>query len=126
MATYPTEVSSLLDDLLAGVRAALGDNFLGFYLRGSLALGGFDPEASDVDILIVTERGVSDPEFEALARLHRRISPDDNEYGLRYDVSYIDRDSIRRFEPGQRRHPSGGGGLPFDRWDHRSNWVLER
>jgi hypothetical protein len=124
VAAYPTEVSALLYALLSGVRNALSDNLLGFYLRGSLALGGFDPETSDVDMLVVTERPVSDAEFGALARLHRRVSPDGNEYGLRYDVSYIDRISIRRFEPGQR-HPSSGTGLPFERWDHRPNWVLE-
>ncbi len=122
----PPKVSSLLDDLIVGVRAALGDNLIGCYLRGSLALGGFDQETSDVDILVVTDRPVSEPEFEALARLHRLIPPGDNRYGLRYEVSYIDRVSIRRFEPGQRRHPSIASDLPFDRWEHRPNWVLER
>lgn len=122
----PSEVSPLIDGLLAGVRDALGDNLLGFYLRGSLALGGFDQKTSDVDILVVTERAVSDAEFEALARLHRRIPPGDNGYGFLYEVSYIDQVSIRRFEPGQRRHPSIASDLPFDRWEHRMNWVLER
>jgi len=126
VANYPTDVSSLVDALLTGVRAALGDNFTGLYLRGSLALGGFDPETSDVDILVVTEQLVSEPEFETLAELHRRIPPGENWHRLRYEVSYIDRASIRRFEPGQRTHPSIGSDLPFGRWEHRSNWVFER
>jgi len=124
--TYPPEVAALIEDLLAGVRDALGDNLLGFYLRGSLALGGFNPETSDVDILVVTERPVSDAEFEALAALHARTPARANRYGREYEVSYVDRASLKRFEPGQRRHPTVGSDWPFGRAEHRENFVLER
>jgi hypothetical protein len=127
MTAYPAGVSGLISDLLAGVRDALGDNLLGVYLRGSLALGDFDTETSDVDILVVTERPVSEAEFEALAALHGRIPPtEDNEYGRRYEVSYIDQGSIKRFGPGERRHPRCTDDERFEWADHRPNWVLER
>jgi hypothetical protein len=35
----PPECRALVEALLSGVRDALGDNLLGVYLRGSLALG---------------------------------------------------------------------------------------
>ena len=38
---YP-EVNAILNVLLADVRAILGDQFVGFYLYGSLASGDFD------------------------------------------------------------------------------------
>ena len=66
VAAYPAAVAPLIEALLDGVREALGENFVGCYLCGSLALGGFDPEASDVDVLVVTGRPVSDAEFAAL------------------------------------------------------------
>ena len=47
LVTYPSDVSALIEALLDGVRSALGDNLVGFYLRGSLALGGFNPETSE-------------------------------------------------------------------------------
>lgn len=122
----PPEVAPLVEALLAGVREALGDNLLGFYLRGSLALGGFDPETSDVDVLAVTERPVVEPEFEALAALHERIPTRDNEYRRHYEVSYVDRASIRRFAPGERRHPTVGADWRFGRREHRDNFTLER
>jgi predicted nucleotidyltransferase len=126
MGSHP-EVSALIEDLLAGVREALGDNLLGFYLRGSLALGDFDPETSDVDILVVTWLPVSEAEFEGLAALHARVPPaKDNEYRRRYEVSYIDRASIKRFGPGERRHPRCADDAPFGWAGHRPNWVLER
>lgn len=127
MTTYPTEVSGLIEDLFVGIRDALGDNLLGFYLRGSLALGGFDPETSDVDVLVVTQRQVSEAECAALAALHDRIPPTHaDESGRRYEVSYIDRASIKRFAPGERLHPRSGDEAPFEWYEHRQNWVLER
>jgi hypothetical protein len=126
VATYPTEVAALIEDLLAGVRGALGHNLLGFYLRGSLALGDFNPETSDVDILVVTVHPVSEAQFEALAALHTRIPARANRYGREYEVSYVDRASLKRFDPGQRRHPTIGSDWPFARAEHRQNFVLER
>ncbi len=122
----PPEVSKLLEALFAGVGDALGDNLLGFYLRGSLALGDFNPETSDVDILVVTERPVSEAEFEALAALHTRIPAGDNQYRRCYEISYIDRVSIRRFKPAERQHLSIPSDSAFGWSDHRPNWVLER
>jgi hypothetical protein len=124
--SLPAQVVPLLDELLEGARDALGDNFIGLYLRGSLSMGFFDPKTSDIDILVVTDKPVSDAEFRVLGELHRRIPPDDNVSGRPYEVSYIDRTSIRRFEPSQRRHLSVGWDLPFGRYEHRPNWVLER
>ena len=124
--TLPLEVAPLVDALLAGIRTALSDNLTGFYLRGSLALGDFNPETSDVDILVVTERPVSDAEFEALSVLHKRINPRDNQFGRHYEVAYIDRASLRRFRPGERNHPTVGTDWPFVRAEHRDNFVIER
>ena len=125
---HPPEVSELLDALLAGAKRALGDNLLGFYLRGSLALGDFDPETSDIDTLVVTQRPVSDAQFDALAALHDRIAAGNNPYSDHFEVSYIDRASIKRFAPGERRHPmmSSHNEPPFGRHEHGENWALER
>lgn len=126
LAAYPPEVSGLIEALLAGAREALANNLLGFYLRGSLALGDFDPKTSDVDLLVVTERPVSDTEFDALAALHRRYPAGHGPGEYNYEISYIDRASIRRFDPENRHHPTTGTDWPFGREQHRENWVLER
>ena len=123
--TYPAEVAGLIEALLDGVRDALGDNFVGAYLCGSLALGGFDPETSDVDVVVVTGEPVSDAEFAALKALHERLSPEGNDFSLDYDVYYIDRETIRRSAEGQR-HVKVGTGEPLSWRQSRPNWVLER
>jgi predicted nucleotidyltransferase len=125
VSTYPLEVALLIDALLPRIEDALGDNLAGVYLCGSLALGGFDPQSSDVDVLVVTELPVSDREMAALRVLHDLLPPAGNEFGLDYEVYYIDRLTLRRFAPGQR-HVKVGIDDPFGWTEHRPNWVLER
>jgi predicted nucleotidyltransferase len=50
------EARGRLDDLVRGLRELLGDELVGVYLHGSLALGCFNPALSDVDVLVVTRR----------------------------------------------------------------------
>ena len=54
---------------VAGVQNALGSNFLGAYLVGSLATGDFDLD-SDVDFLILTNAELSDAEGRSLQTIH--------------------------------------------------------
>ena len=121
----PQDVSVFLEALLLGVQDALGDNLVGVYLRGSLALGDFIPATSDIDVLVVTERPVADAEFARLADLHARLAKSSYTYGNRHEIAYVDRAAWRRFEPG-RRHPSLGQGEALAWSEHRDNWILER
>jgi hypothetical protein len=123
--TLVPEVASLIDALLTSLDEAVGDNLLGVYPRGSLALGAFDPDYSDVDVFVVTERRVSDQEFEALTVMHDCVRALPNRYAPTLEVAYLDREAFRRFTPGER-HPTITSHDPF-RWErHDSNWVLDR
>jgi streptomycin 3"-adenylyltransferase len=52
----PESVRSTVNNILAFYRQVLRDNLIGFYLHGSLAMGCFNPESSDVDFLAVVQR----------------------------------------------------------------------
>jgi aminoglycoside adenylyltransferase-like protein len=119
------EIAPLLSALTAGMRAALGENLVGVYLRGSLAMGGFDPATSDVDFFTVTERRVSLDEFTALAALHEALGRLPNPYGDQLEGTYIERSAAWRYEPG-RCFPTIGRNEPLE-WSARgANWMLER
>jgi hypothetical protein len=44
--TLPPPVTEILNTLLASLQDSLGENLVGLYLRGSLALGDFIPDRS--------------------------------------------------------------------------------
>ena len=52
----PDDVKKLINDIVKSFRKTLKDNLVGVYLHGSLAMGCFNPNYSDIDMLIVVER----------------------------------------------------------------------
>ena len=66
---HPTpspEVNAVLQALLSGVQAVLGDDFVGLYLYDSLAGGDFCPERSDIDFVVATADVLPDEAVAAL------------------------------------------------------------
>jgi predicted nucleotidyltransferase len=52
----PRDIREQIEGLASGLAEIAGDELVGVYLHGSLALGCFNPELSDVDILGVASR----------------------------------------------------------------------
>jgi len=78
-ATCPEAVRSQIERLLAIVQDDLQDNLTGVYLHGSLAMGCFNPERSDLDLLVITRAPMSVETkrdlVEALLRLSLNPTP---------------------------------------------------
>ena len=123
--TLPPPVTEILKTLLASLQDSLGENLVGLYLRGSLALGDFIPETSDLDILAITETLVTETEFSRLLALRHHLDTLSNTYAQRLEIAYIDRKNLGRFEPGLR-FPTLGQGEVLTWSEHRDNWILER
>jgi aminoglycoside adenylyltransferase-like protein/nucleotidyltransferase-like protein len=91
---YP-EINSLLEELLSGVRAILGHVFIGMYLDGSLAMGDFEPDRSDVDFVVVTDGGCSAQVFSALETMHAQIAIGASKWTKELEGSYIPQRALR-------------------------------
>jgi predicted nucleotidyltransferase len=126
LTAYP-EVLALLQDLLARVRSILGNHFVGQYLFGSLANGGFDRD-SDVDVLVVTDDVLSADLFAALQTMQARIAALDVWCATQLEVSYIPQAALRRFDPANNLHPhlDRGRGETLYLMQHDSDWVVQR
>jgi predicted nucleotidyltransferase len=122
--TSPSEVNEILNALLSALQTALADNLVGVYLCGSLATGDFI-ETSDIDFVVAIERPVSDAEVGALIEMHARLAALPNPYADRLEGAYIDRASLRRFEPG-REFLTIECETPL-RWkEHETSSLIER
>src|ERR671922_1724140 len=91
-------LDAVLRELVASVRAILGDSFCGAYLQGSFALGGFDDD-SDVDFVVVTHDEVTDAQLAALQAMHRRIYALPSPWAQHLEGSYVTKDRLRRLDP---------------------------
>lgn len=122
------EVNSLLDSLLTGVQSILGEELIGFYLDGSLALGDFDPATSDVDFIAAIARPLPPAAFEALADTHRRIRDSGLPFATELEGSYIHLSALRRHDPTDAVYPNleRGPNEVLKLKEHHSDWVIHR
>ena len=78
-------------------QAVLGSEFLGLYLIGSLAHGGFSRRYSDIDAAVVTETALSSHTLESLRRQATAMS---DEWGPKVSLFWTDRQfGVGRFPP---------------------------
>ena len=98
---YP-EINSLLQELLSGVRAILDRRFVGMYLDGSLAIGDFEPDKSDLDFVVVTDGELSAQTFRDLKALHERIATGASKWTKELEGSYVPQRALRH----DRRPPA--------------------
>jgi hypothetical protein len=122
---YP-DVNALFRRLLSDVQSVLGDHFVGLYILGSLATGGFDPQRSDIDFLVVTADELPREILPALAAMHERINASDLALPTPMEGSYIPRQALRRYDPTQADHPALRVDGSFGVDHHSSDWIIQR
>ena len=96
--TPDTELNAVLHELVTGVQATLGGNFIAAYLQGSFAVGDWDTD-SDVDFLVAIDHDISDAELPALQTMHGRLYDLDSLWAKHLEGSYFPKESLRHFDP---------------------------
>jgi 8-oxo-dGTP diphosphatase len=99
------EIRALLDQLLVRAQSVLGPRLFGLYVGGSLAIGDFAPDRSDVDFVAVTDGEMGDDDVSRLAALHAQLAAGPSRWGDELEGSYVSLGAL--VAPGLRaiRHP---------------------
>lgn len=92
----PQEVIDLLAETVEGFRGRLGGRLVGVYLHGSLAMGCFNPVASDVDVLVIVKGPVATVEREDFARFMLGLAPKAPPKG--FGLSVVQERYLKAFE----------------------------
>ena len=122
---YP-EINAVLQVLLSGVEAILGPRFVGMYLDGSLGIGDFDPDKSDVDFVVVTDGELLGETCGDLKTMHLRIATGASKWGRELEGSYISQRALRH-DPRPAAHPYIDRGSTLSMVHQESGyWVIHR
>lgn len=123
--TAYASVNAILRLLLTKVQTILGQNFVGLYLHGSLAMGDFNLKRSDIDFLVVTNQEISDETLEALKMAHDVIRTSHSDWSDKLEGPYVPQAALRRFDPSQAIHPwlNRNGRLQREKFD--SDWLIQ-
>jgi predicted nucleotidyltransferase len=124
-------VAPLLGELVADIRAALGDDLMAIYLFGSYVAGDFEPGVSDLDLVAVSARQLHEIDLVRLGGTHQSFAGRHPEWGDRIEVVYIGVDALRSFRTSRGRLAVISPGEPFHLRDERpaewiQNWYLVR
>jgi len=122
---YPA-VNTILAEFLASVQAALGGDFIGLYLHGSLAYGDFNPQASDIDFLVVTKGQLSKKAFTALKHMHTRLFASGWAWSQKLEGAYIPKNDLRRHDPAHAPIPWLGVDGHFALEALGRDWIIQR
>lgn len=121
------EVNAVLQALLSGARTILGPRLAGVYLDGSLAIGDFDPDSSDIDFVAVLEEEMPVEAYRALQALHVQLAREHAKWGSELEGSYITRAALGGRDPSPPAQPyiDRGEGLTIVRQEP-GYWVIHR
>jgi len=93
---YP-ELNEVLGLLVKSIQDVLTDNFIGFYLQGSFAVGDAD-EHSDCDFIVAIRNELSESQVTQLQTMHARIFDIDPGWPQHLEGSYFPADILRDYE----------------------------
>ena len=122
---YP-DIDNLLNQLLREIQAILGASLVGLYLHGSLAYGDFNPQTSDVDFLVVTDKPLPEATFCVLKEMHGSIFASGLSWSQKLEGAYIPRNDLRHHDPAQAPVPWLGVDGHFARETLGSDWIIQR
>lgn len=122
---YPA-VNAVLRRLRDDLHATLGAALTGLYVHGSLALGDFNPQRSDIDFVAATGGELGPAQQDTLAAMHRRLTGSGLPWADRLEGSYIPVVTLRRYDPAQSHHPALRVDGVFAVDGHGSDWVIQR
>ena len=102
MSEIPTLVQKVLDDYIALVNDRLPNTLEAVYLQGSIALGAYVENSSDVDFIVITNRRLLEADAVVLTEIHSKIA---NQYKHpELDGVYVVRGDIGRLNLGDEQY----------------------
>ena len=122
---YPAVNEALLE-ILASVRAILGSHLRGMYLVGSLAVGDFDLDTSDLDIIVVTDGPLANDSIAALRDFHTQFGASDSLWATRLEAVYIPQDDLRSPATASASYPQVERDRPFFVEPLEPGWSVQR
>jgi hypothetical protein len=127
-ADIPDVLQPLLNEYVRVMEQKIPGLVSGVYLYGSIALGAFDPNFSDVDFIAVTQRHCTAQDVQALSEIHRELQQKYPQWAL--EGSYVQAQDLgqpeNKIEPHPYIHdsvfnPAGAFDINPVTW-----WILKR
>lgn len=125
MSEISTLVQKVLDEYIALMNDRLPNTLEEVYIQGSIALGAYVENSSDIDFIVITNRRLVEREAIVLSEIHSKIA---NQYkNPELDGVYIVRRDLGRLNLGDEKYLNyNSGKLNFSsNFDPIMWWILQ-
>ena len=122
--TAYAEINELLDSLLTQIQAVLEQKLVGVYLFGSLVWGDFDPESSDIDLLVATASDIDDQEFSDLDSMQLGFVEKHKRWEGRIEIIYLPTAALQTFKSRPSKIAIMSPGEPFHFKEADKGWLM--
>src|SRR6266704_2411523 len=110
---WPPQVEELVARIRDAIREAAGSALAGLYLFGSLVVGDFEVDVSDIDLIAVLTSDPSDDLVARLGRMHDALASENPVWAGRIEVIYVSAAALSRWWEGIARMAVISPGEPF-------------
>lgn len=122
--TPHNHVNEVLHALTRGITDMLGDNVIGIYLFGSLTYEDFNPNRSDIDLLVIVKQLLSKDVLEKIKNFHEQIEKDYPSWKDRIECSYTPLDLFQEILPPKTPRPYYGAGIFYPEAPYGNEWII--
>ncbi len=123
--TPNASINELLALILASIQSILGTKLVGLYLNGSLVIGDFDPDISDIDLVAALSSDIDDREFEELQKMHIALAAQHKEWDDRIEVCYISVAALNTVRSRRSNIANISPGEPFHMRESSREWLSD-
>ena len=117
------ECNQVISFLSNGISSALSNTLVGIYIFGSLSYGDFNPETSDIDLMVILEEPASEAEINVLKTLHKTTETTFPRWAKRIECSYTPREMLPSILPPGAR-PYYGEGTFYATAPYGNEWII--
>ena len=123
---FHPDADAVVADLADAIAGVLGTDLTALWVAGSLVVGDFDPDLSDIDMFAVTPAAPTPDQLEALRAMHERFAQTHPAWNDRIEAVYFTAPDLRDFRHAVPRFPVTSPGEPFNvRNDALIDWAQE-
>ncbi|MBI4225639.1 DUF4111 domain-containing protein [Candidatus Roizmanbacteria bacterium] len=117
-------VNRFIADFSKNVGKVLGDEVIGIYLFGSLTYGDFNPDRSDIDLLVVVKYPLAKGKIKLLKKFHVDLGKKYPKWAKRHESSYTPIDFFKNILPPTKPRPYFGSGKFYPKAQYGNEWLI--
>lgn len=124
--TIYEDVNSAINYFFQDIKSILKDHFIGMYITGSLALGDFNSDSSDIDFIVITDTSISNNLFEKLKDMHSEFAASNSPWANKIDAVYVTISALNKKDLPSSLYPQVEHGTELFKNVLGDGWVFQR